>query len=85
MIIKGKVPVSHIKQGPFLKKLHEPNTGIRTYELCYEKREASTSPYAETLVLVVYEEPEVPDFVRLIRIRLPGDRDFEIESQAHRP
>jgi hypothetical protein len=32
--------------------------------------------------LLVHEEPEVPDFVRLIRINLPDDREFLIRSEA---
>jgi len=80
-MIKGKVPVSFLKKGPYLKPLPEPQTDIRTYELCYAQEAFSTTPYAEEMVLLVYEEPEMADFVRLIRIKLRNDKEFLIKSQ----
>ena len=44
----------------------------------------ATSPYATTLELVTYEESEVPDFVRRIRIKMANDEEYVIESQAKR-
>ncbi len=81
VIIKGKAPVSFLKRGPYLKPLREPQTRIRTYQLCYAQETESTVEYAEELALVVYEEMEMPDVVRLIRIKLPGDAEFLIKRQ----
>ena len=84
VIIKGKVPVSPIARKPYLKRLPEPQTDTRTYQLCYADSAMATSPYATTLELVRYEEWEVPDFVRRIRIKMANDEEFVIESQASR-
>ena len=82
VIIKGKVPVSDAHQGPYLKWVAHPRTDTRVYELCYRKSLMAFSHGAETLELVVHEEPDVPDFVRSIVIKLPNDKEYVIESQA---
>jgi hypothetical protein len=85
VIIKGKVPVSAVARNPYLKRLPEPQTDTRTYQLCYADSATATSPYATTLELVAYEEWEVPDFVRCIRIKMANDEEFVIESQSNHP
>jgi hypothetical protein len=82
VIIKGKVAISYIKEDPYLERMPEPRTDTRTNRLRYGKLVIATSPYAETFVLLVYEEPEAPEFERRTRIVLPGDWEFVIESQA---
>ena len=84
VIIKGKVPVCDTAQGPYLKWVAHPRTDTRVYELCYRKSVMAFTHGAETLELVVYEEPDVPDFVRSIVIRLPNDKEYVIQSQAPR-
>jgi hypothetical protein len=82
VIIMGKVPVSAAHQGPYLKWIAHPRTDTRAYELCYRKSVMAFTHGAETLELVVHEESDMADFVRTIRIRLPNDREYVIESQA---
>ena len=61
VIIKGKVPVSAVARNPYLKRVPEPQTDTRTYQLCYADSAMVTSPFATTLELVTYEEWEMPD------------------------
>ena len=82
VIIKGKVPVSDAHQGPFLKRVAHPRTDTRVFELCHRKSVMMLTHGAETLELVVHEEPDVPEFVRSIVIRLPNDKEYVIHSQA---
>jgi len=84
VIIKGKAPVSVIATGPYLKRLPDSSADTRTYQLCYAERIRPTAPYSQTLQLLSYEEPEMPDCVRRIRIKLWNDREFVIESQANK-
>ena len=84
VIIKGKVPVSDAHQGPYLKWVSHPRTDTRVYELCYQKSVMAFTHGTETLEIVIHEEPDVPEFVRSIVIKLPNDKEYVIESQAPR-
>jgi hypothetical protein len=81
VIIKGNVQVSFLKKGPFVRPVPEPQTDIRTYELCYAQEAFLKVSYPEEMALVVYEELEMPEFVRVIRVKLPNDREFLIKSR----
>jgi hypothetical protein len=84
VIIKGKVMTSAVIQEPYLERIEGPASETMTYRLEYRRTIKSFNYGPETPALVVYEEREMPAPVRRIRIVLPGDREFIIESQVGR-
>ena len=80
VIIRGKVPVSPAKQGPYLAFVATPRNSTRTFALRYREQRPATPDDEEVFVVLEHEEPSIPDFVDLIRILLPDGTQYEIHS-----
>jgi hypothetical protein len=80
VLIRGKVPVSPLCEGPFLRRVPTARPDTRAFRLGFRKLTQSTSLYAETLALVVHCEPEAPKHVRYLRILLVNDEEVVIGS-----
>ena len=81
LVIKVELDEDDYAQGPFLRRIPEPQPFARSFELCFHRGWPAAEARSGRRVTFEHLEPDLPDHVHLLRIQTSSSERVIIESQ----